>query len=134
VRADRTRWYANNKKRVRETRAKWRAANPTRNTWGDAAKNSKKRGHKFDMPFEEWDRLASPPCTYCGNEDSAGLDRIDNSRGYSEDNTVPACGKPCNNARNDMTQEEFRAWIRRVYKHWGSKDNDSTTESLPERN
>ena len=51
------------------------------------------------------------PCIYCGEipEGMNGtLDRIDNNKGYIEDNIVPAC-LGCNRARHDyFTVEEFK--------------------------
>lgn len=49
-----------------------------------------------------------------------GLDRRDSSRGYDLDNVVPCC-RACNVAKNDMTVDEFRAWLLRVYSFWASK-------------
>ena len=46
-----------------------------------------------------------------------GIDRIDSNKGYSFDNVV-ACCKYCNGAKNTMTQEEFKEWIKRVYEHY----------------
>lgn len=46
-----------------------------------------------------------------------GLDRIDSSKPHTEDNIVPCC-KFCNQAKNDMTTEEFKNWIKRIYKNF----------------
>lgn len=48
------------------------------------------------------------PCTYCGTvDDPIGCDRIDNSKGHTIANTVPAC-VTCNFARGDrLTHEEM---------------------------
>lgn len=46
--------------------------------------------------------------------DYNGLDRIDNTKGYLEDNVV-ACCKTCNVAKNTMTHEEYLQFIKRVY-------------------
>ena len=46
-----------------------------------------------------------------------GVDRINSNIGYTEENTVPCC-KYCNTAKNTMTQNEFKMWIKRVYKHY----------------
>lgn len=46
------------------------------------------------------------PCTYCGYS-ATGLDRLDNSKGHTEDNCVPCCNE-CNVARMDnFTHEEM---------------------------
>lgn len=48
------------------------------------------------------------PCTYCGDtQEEIGCDRIDNSKGHTKDNVVPAC-KTCNVSRMDnFTHEEM---------------------------
>ena len=43
-----------------------------------------------------------------------GLDRIDNTKGYLEDNVVTCC-KTCNIAKNTMSHEEYLQFIKRVY-------------------
>lgn len=45
-----------------------------------------------------------------------GIDRVDNSKGYTLDNVVVCC-KICNHAKATMTQSEFYAWIDRLIKH-----------------
>jgi hypothetical protein len=49
------------------------------------------------------------PCYYCGSEDDfVGCDRIDNDRGHTVDNVVPAC-RSCNVTRgNRFTCEEMK--------------------------
>lgn len=67
-------------------------------------------------------------CTYCGTPPSnvmvhpptarayyySGLDRVDSSRGYTEDNVVTCCAK-CNVAKSDLELSEFLEWVARVY-------------------
>jgi 5-methylcytosine-specific restriction endonuclease McrA len=42
-----------------------------------------------------------------------GIDRLDNAQGYTLQNCVTAC-KHCNLARNDMSIEEFKEWLKRA--------------------
>ena len=46
-----------------------------------------------------------------------GIDRLDPSGGYTEDNCVTACGT-CNNAKMAMTRDEFLSWVRRLSLRW----------------
>lgn len=46
-----------------------------------------------------------------------GIDRLSSHRGYTQKNTVAACGT-CNYAKLQMTVTEFRSWLRRAYKHF----------------
>ena len=43
-----------------------------------------------------------------------GIDRINNSVGYTEKNSVPCCGT-CNVAKGQMTLAEFKLWIARIH-------------------
>ena len=43
-----------------------------------------------------------------------GLDRVDNNKGYFEDNVVPCCGV-CNKMKGTMKQEEFLNLIFQIY-------------------
>ena len=44
---------------------------------------------------------------------------MDNSKGYTEENSVTACAT-CNYAKRKMTVHEFLAWARRLVGHSGS--------------
>lgn len=80
------------------------------------------------IDFELFQQEIEKPCFYCGIEKSSykkdrstgevfyyhGLDRIDSSKGYEVNNVVPCC-KRCNIAKGELTQEEFREFIRRLH-------------------
>jgi len=60
----------------------------------------------FDLELPIIVGLLHEPCNYCGFP-STGLDRIDNSKGHTEDNCIPCCWE-CNTARMDnFTHEEM---------------------------
>lgn len=100
---------------------------------------AKSRGLDFDVSFEEFVRLTSLNCFYCGISPSTvykgrrksksengdyrynGLDRIDSSIGYTLNNVVPCC-KHCNYAKRQMTYKEFKDWIFSVNDHLLSKN------------
>ena len=46
------------------------------------------------------ENIINKPCTYCGDTNRIGCDRIDNSKGHTKNNVVPCCYE-CNCARND---------------------------------
>jgi len=50
-------------------------------------------------------------------------DRMDNTKGYSLENSVPCC-KFCNLTKNDTSFIEFINWIRTVYKNTEKLDMD----------
>jgi hypothetical protein len=45
-----------------------------------------------------------------------GLDRVDNTLGYTEANVVPCC-QICNIAKQRMSVDEFVTWISKVHQH-----------------
>lgn len=51
-----------------------------------------------------------------GNFTYNGLDRVDRNKGHTKDNVVPCCLE-CNQAKNDLTVNEFIDHIERMYKH-----------------
>jgi hypothetical protein len=78
---------------------------------------------------EEYAIFVAQPCHYCGSPApykkgltykggiyANGIDRVDNSKGYTKENSVPCC-KTCNFAKRNMPVEEFLRWVKRVYEH-----------------
>jgi hypothetical protein len=51
-----------------------------------------------------------------------GIDRVDNTKGYTTDNVVPCC-KLCNYAKSAMAVDEFESWILRAADHIKSRLN-----------
>ncbi len=92
--------------------------------------NARKRQLSFNIEKEDFRRLTSQSCTYCGIVPSKihtsgtflgsytynGLDRVDNEKGYELDNVTPCC-ETCNRAKLVMTREEFLNWVKQVYNH-----------------
>lgn len=102
----------------------------------------KRRHSKFSgeiMSFESFYKKVKQKCHYCGLEFSKelqdrkneckkdglfsdtvvkcnGIDRIDNSIGYTDDNTVSCC-KYCNTAKSTMSKDEFMGWVKRAYEY-----------------
>lgn len=44
-----------------------------------------------------------------------GIDRVDSSKGYTKENSVPCCSI-CNRAKSNMSEYEFKQWIERLTK------------------
>lgn len=59
--------------------------------------SAKKRGHQFTLTRADFDALLKQPCAYGTAVHSlalhVGIDRKDNSLGYTFDNCVACCGK-----------------------------------------
>jgi len=70
-----------------------------------ASKGSAKyQGREWDLSIEEYESITSKSCDYCGHPVkhlAGGLDRLDNSKGYTKDNVVPCC-RDCNRIRGEV--------------------------------
>ena len=98
--------------------------------------SAKKRGYEWKLTKKQVAHLTKQPCHYCGAVPSQalhpsecngayiynGLDRVDNSKGYTVDNVVPCCSG-CNYMKRAMTLNEFESRVTRVYKHFVMKRN-----------
>ena len=98
-------------------------------------KSARKRGLAWELTDEDFERLTSLGCFYCGQPPSSvqrplrasyeggdfvfnGLDRVDNDLGYTLENIVPCC-EICNKAKRDLSFDAFTAWIARLTEyHW----------------
>jgi len=90
--------------------------------------NAKKRDRSFELSKKQFKRLTQESCSYCGSEPSGiiekkkqngiyvynGIDRLDNTIGYTKDNCVSCC-KICNMMKRDLTTKEFLNHIKKIY-------------------
>jgi hypothetical protein len=67
-------------------------------------RRAKDRRLSFDLTFEEFLNRVRKPCFYGGGV-STGLDRLDNSQGYTPENTVGCCGN-CNMVKGQANTAE----------------------------
>ncbi len=81
----------------------------------------------FELSQESFRALTSACCHYCGvapaqvirNGKCApytynGIDRVDNTIGYTPENVRACCGQ-CNTAKNTLGEQAFYQWIDRVH-------------------
>ena len=74
----------------------------------DYVRDDRKRGLENELDLEFVKEQIAKGCSYCGEtEIRMSLDRIDNTRGHTRDNVVPACHR-CNYVRLNMPYE---AWL-----------------------
>lgn len=79
---------------------------------------SKTRGKEFQLTKEEFKSIYGKPCVYCNEvHESMGLDRVNSSYGYVMGNVVSCC-KRCNQAKNDMTLDEFIGHCKKIAKNY----------------
>lgn len=92
--------------------------------------NIVKRSIKLDVPctisLQEYLTMISGDCHYCGCKPNQvaivngkrfihnGIDRIDSTRGYTQDNIVPCCTK-CNMAKGSLTKDEFLQLVNDIF-------------------
>jgi hypothetical protein len=92
---------------------------------------AKKRGIAYELSFDQFKDIVQDNCFWCGEKPASknpkgermptipapanGIDRIDNSIGYIYTNCVASC-QVCNVAKNNHTEQEFLAWIEKIYK------------------
>lgn len=103
--------------------------------------SAKERNLEFCLTLEEFKNLCKENCIYCGsaplnfqkseynngNFIYNGIDRVDNTQGYLNTNTVSCC-KNCNKAKDVMSKEEFLKWIEKVYKFSKLGNNEFNCE------
>ena len=93
-------------------------------------RSAKDRNIEFLIIKSEAKNLFELNCFYCGIAPTVsythshlsggyawnGIDRKDNSKGYTMENCVSCC-KMCNFAKSNYSIEDFTAWIKRTYEH-----------------
>ena len=93
---------------------------------GRYRRNARVRGREWALTESEFFSLVTSPCAYCGAPPSKavrrdgskpllanGLDRRDNTVGYTRNNVVPCCWD-CNKAKGSRSFQEFTAWLDRL--------------------
>ena len=92
------------------------------------AKHARKRNLGWELDFETFKGFLYSNCFYCNAPPRqrmrsrrtsilyTGVDRIDSSQGYTEDNVVPSCGT-CNYMKSDMSTHDFLEHLGRIVKN-----------------
>ena len=111
-----------------------------------AKTGAEKRGHNFNLTFDEYDNLIQKDCFYCGDHPRPmteeqrknrgnskqplfyynGVDRIDSNKDYNLDNCVPCC-PICNYMKHTLSQNDFYNQIVKIYNFRKLKDVVSET-------
>lgn len=98
--------------------------------FGGYKKAAKKRGLEFSLSEKEFHSLVQEECHYCGSPPTLikkgtaqhsfnvlyrhnGIDRKDNSLGYTLENSLPCCSI-CNHAKHTLSYDEFIAWVQKA--------------------
>jgi len=72
-----------------------------------------KKGLEFKLSIEEFFKLISGTCSYCGSEAST-IDRIDSKQGYTIENCTPCCCH-CNTMKWSYSVKDFKKQVERIY-------------------
>ena len=94
---------------VRERNFKAEAFTNKHVIWNHYVKGAKKRGIHFGLTKTRFEELIMMPCFYCTYQKQGevnGVDRLDNQKGYIENNVVPCC-EPCNLMKGSQHPQEF---------------------------
>ncbi len=88
------------------------------NTISDIRYKAKCRGISWTLTQIEAYNLIISSCHYCGHTPGwptsrVGIDRVDNTKGYSMDNCLSCCTQ-CNTAKGANSLEEFISWIKKI--------------------
>lgn len=93
---------------------------------------AKKAGIPLEITVDDFEKIASQICFYCKRTPKEvnqfkirkhinttpiflnGIDRVDNTKGYTLDNSISCCTR-CNYAKHTQTQEEFFEMIISIY-------------------
>jgi len=92
--------------------------------------NAKRRNLPWEITTGRFETLIQARCHYCGvlpqrtlahgNKVGRivyqGVDRRDNSKGYTVENSVPCCW-PCNRMKGQLSEKEFLQHIQQVQRH-----------------
>lgn len=86
--------------------------------------SAKARNLTFELTTDTFRRLITSPCYYCGTIPKQkcgeilynGIDRDDNSTGYTCRNTLTCC-QVCNRAKSNMSSNDFWDWMKSLSYH-----------------
>jgi hypothetical protein len=84
--------------------------------WRDFCKQAATRDHPVTIIYDEFVELVIQPCFYCGvfyESKYNGIDRYDNTHGYTKDNTRPCC-TVCNIMKNDYDPILFYEKVKTI--------------------
>jgi hypothetical protein len=98
-------------------------------------KGATRRNRQWLISEDRFNSLIQSNCSYCGLPPSnksvlthstagnfrySGIDRIDSTKNYTDDNTVPCCAM-CNRAKYKMSHDSFIQWLKQVAEFYNSK-------------
>lgn len=99
--------------------------------------NAKKRGFSWEFTLDDFKKITKERCWRCGEEPKQimnmkdshrngayiynGIDRKDNTQGYTKENSVACCGY-CNSIKSDKSEEEYIEHINKMVEVHNSRN------------
>lgn len=108
-------------KRKAKSVAKWQSKNKIKLVFSRYVRSAAKRKIEFSLTKEEFDKLLFLECSYCGSTDNIGVDRADNTLGYTTTNSVPCC-KVCNYMKSNHALNLFLSHCLAIVKYRDLKE------------
>lgn len=110
---------------------KFEKGKASENYWFKTYKiSADKRNLKWTLSRKDFLEIITKNCHYCGQSPKLrehktlnggivmnGIDRLNPILGYVTENIVPCC-KKCNQMKWDLTLEEFKSHIKKLYNHF----------------
>ena len=90
------------------------------------------RNMSFHITIDFFKELVNKECVYCGGKkenEINGIDRVDSTQGYVENNCVPCCST-CNFMKGELTQQSFLNQIQKVYKYRIENNTELETDKV----
>lgn len=99
--------------------------------------SARHKGMLFELSKDDFRILTKNNCFYCGSSPSSiatrptrngeyiynGIDRVDNSKGYTLDNCVSCCGF-CNRMKLTAKKEDFLNQVKKIYEFYFEDNRD----------
>ena len=107
------------KRPVRERNFKAEAFTNKHVIWNHYVKGAKKRGIHFTLSKTLFESLIVKSCFYCNYHKEGevnGIDRVDNQKGYIEENVVSCC-ETCNVLKGSQHPQEFIDKMQAIYQY-----------------
>ena len=83
-------------------------------------KNAESRKLEFSISMDDFMLHWNKPCFYCGDITINGLDRINNSTGYTKNNLISCCPK-CNVMKMKLDYDDFICHVFKIQKNINDK-------------
>lgn len=120
-------WRKKNAQHIREynkTREPW--VWTTKQRFSQMIYHAKKRNFAVTLTFEEYENLIKLPCYLCGDpvisaHGGHGIDRLDNSDGYTSNNCRSCCGV-CNIMKGDLSITDFITRIKKILQNYNQAE------------